>query len=68
MVVAGVLCFLVRSMIMATAPRTFVILAGCFIVFAAVYVAALLLLRVVTDEEREKVRRGVQRIQQLVYG
>ena len=67
-VVAGVLCFLLRSVMIAGNSRPAAILVGCFIVFAAIYVAAVLLFGVATDEERAKVRRGVVRIQQFVYG
>lgn len=66
-VVAGVLCFLVRSLIMVSYSSPLMILAGCFIVFAAVYLAGILLLGVPTVEEREKVRRGCDRLQRLVY-
>ena len=66
--VAGVLCFLVRSLIMSSYQRPVMILAGCFIVFAAIYAGAIVVLGVATSDERETVRRGVQRLQQLVYG
>jgi len=65
---AGVLCFFVRSLIMAAHVRPLIVLAGCFIVFAAVYIGAILMLGVATVDEREKVRRGVQRLHQFVYG
>lgn len=67
-IVAGVLCFLLRSVMIAGNSRPAAILVGCSIVFAAIYVAAVLLFGVATDEERAKVRRGVVRIQQFVYG
>jgi hypothetical protein len=44
-----------------------VILAACFIVFAAVYVGAILIFGVPSDDERDKVRHGFVRLQQLVY-
>jgi O-antigen/teichoic acid export membrane protein len=66
-VAAGVLCFFARSLIMSSYQRPVVILAGCFIVFAAIYVGAILMLRVATNDEREKVRRGVQRLHRFVY-
>ena len=65
---AGVLCFFVRSLIMAASTRPLMVLAGCFIVFVVVYVGAILMLGVATVDEREKVRRGVQRLHQFVYG
>jgi len=67
-VVAGVLCFFVRSLIMAASPRPLMVLAGCSIVFAAVYVSVILMLGVASVDEREKVRRGVQRLHAFVYG
>ena len=65
---AGVLCFFVRSLIMTASTRPLIVLAGCFIVFAAVYVGAILLMGVATVDEREKVRRGVRRLHEFVYG
>ena len=65
---AGVLCFFVRSLIMSSYQRPIGILAGCFIVFAAIYAGAILMLGVATIDEREKVRRGVQRLHRFVYG
>jgi len=44
------------------------VLAGCSIVFAAVYVSVILMLGVASVDEREKVRRGVQRLHAFVYG
>ena len=67
-VAAGVLCFFARSLIMSSYPRPLFVLAGCFIVFATVYAGAILTLGVATNEEREKMRSGVKRLHQSVYG
>ncbi len=64
---AGLLCLFVRSLMMASGPRPLIILVVCFTVFAIVYLLAILLLGVPTSDEREKVRRGVERLQQFVY-
>ena len=60
-VVAGLLCLLVRSLMIASGTRPFFILVACSLAFAAVYVPVILLLGVPTSDEREKVRRGVER-------
>ena len=60
-VVAGLLCLFVRSMLIANGARPFIVLAICGATFAAVYLPAILLLHVPTSDEREKVRRGVER-------
>lgn len=65
-IVAGILCFLVRSVMISSNSGPLSILAACFIAFAAVYGAAIFLLRVATDDEREKVRRGFDRILAVV--
>src|SRR5687767_1731875 len=65
-IVAGVLCFLVRSVMISSNPGPLVIMTTCFIAFAAVYGLAFLMLGVATDEEREKVRRGFDRILSVV--
>jgi O-antigen/teichoic acid export membrane protein len=65
--VAGVLCLMVRSMIMTNQARALTVLAGCFLVFASVYVGVILMLGVATNDEREKMRRGFERLHQLVY-
>ena len=67
-VLAGVLCFAVRRLMVAGYSSPLVILAGCCIVFASVYVGCILVFKVATFDEREKVRRGVERLQQFVYG
>jgi O-antigen/teichoic acid export membrane protein len=66
-IVAGVVCLFVHSMLIASGARPFVILVVCSAVFASIYLPAILLLRVPTSDEREKVRRGVGRLQQFVY-
>lgn len=65
--VAGLFCLLVRSLMLAGNTRPLLMLIVCSAVFAAVYVPAILLLGVPTSDEREKVRRGVERLQQFVY-
>ena len=59
--VAGVLCLFVHSLMVASGTRPFIVLVVCSVVFAAVYLPAVLLLRVPTSDEREQVRRGVER-------
>ena len=63
--VAGLLCLFVRSLLIASGTRPFIVLVVCGVVFAAVYLPAILLLGVPTSDEREKVRRGVERLQQF---
>lgn len=64
--VAGLMAFFVRSLITGgTRPLTQLLI--CSTVFVVVYVLTVLLLGVATDDEREKVRRGVERLQQFVY-
>jgi len=65
--VAGFLCYFVRSLFLASNPKPLVMLVVCFAVFASIYLLAILLLGVPTSDEREKVRRGVERMQQFVY-
>ena len=65
---AGVLCFFVRSLMMTVQATPLIVLAGCFIVFAAAYAGAILIMGVATVDEREKVRRGVRRLHEFVYG
>ena len=66
-VVAGVVCMFVHSMMITSGARPFVVLVVCSAVFASIYLPGILLLRVPTSDEREKVRRGVGRLQQFVY-
>lgn len=65
--IAGLFCLFVRSLVMASAPRPLIILIVCFTTFAAVYLMAVLLFGIPTIDEREKVRRGLERLQQMVY-
>ena len=65
--IAGLFCLFVRSLIIASAPRPLIILIVCFTTFAAVYLMAVLLFGIPTIDEREKVRRGFERLQQMVY-
>jgi O-antigen/teichoic acid export membrane protein len=59
--VAGVLCLFVHSLLIASGARPFIVLVVCGAMFVAVYLPAILLLGVPTDDEREKVRRGAER-------
>jgi hypothetical protein len=63
--VAGLLCLFVRSLMIASGTRPFIVLVVCGATFVAVYLPAILLLRVPTSDEREKMRRGVERLQQF---
>jgi O-antigen/teichoic acid export membrane protein len=65
-VFAGLLCLVVRSLALGNGYRPLVTLIICAGTFAAAYVPAVLLLRVPTSEERDKVRRGVERLQRFV--
>lgn len=63
--VAALLCLFARSFVADAKPL--IILVVCFAVFGAVYVLAILLLGVLTSDEREKIRQSVERLQQFVY-
>lgn len=63
--IAGLFCLVVHSMFIGTVPL--VVLVVCFVAFAAVYVSMILLLRVLTDHEQEKMRLGFTRLQHFVY-
>jgi O-antigen/teichoic acid export membrane protein len=65
--VAGLVAFLVHSMIATSGMRPFFVLVICGSVFMAVYLPAILLLRIPTSDEWDKVRSGVGRLQQFVY-
>jgi len=65
--VAGLVCFLVHSMIASTGARPFFVLVICGSVFMAVYLPAIVLLRIPTSDEWDKLRSGVGRLQQFVY-
>jgi O-antigen/teichoic acid export membrane protein len=65
--VGGLLCLFTRSLIIAAGFGPLMILIACFVVFVALYVPAILLLGVLTGDERERVRCGVARLQQIVY-
>jgi O-antigen/teichoic acid export membrane protein len=65
--VAGLLTLFVRFLLTDGGTRPLTVLSVCFIVFASVYLLTVLLLRVPTDDERQKARRGVERLQQFVY-
>ena len=60
-VVAGLLCLFVRSLMIASGTRPFIVLVVCCATFAAAYLPAILLLGVPTSDERAQVRRGVER-------
>jgi len=64
---AGLLCLLVHSIALARVSSALVILLICFAVFSATYLGAILLLAVPTSDEREKLRRQLERLPQLIY-
>jgi hypothetical protein len=66
-VVAGIGCLFVHSLMSTNGSRPSLILVVCSAVFAAIYLPAILLLRVPTSDEWEIVRRGVERFQRIVY-
>jgi O-antigen/teichoic acid export membrane protein len=65
--VAGLLSFLVHSVITANGTRPFIVLVISGAVFCAVYLPAIVLLRIPTSDEWDKLRLGVGRIQRVVY-
>ncbi len=65
--VAGLFSLFVRSMIMDSGARPLMVLAVCFVVFAAIYLPAIMLLRVPTADEQEKMRHGIARVLQFAY-
>ena len=65
--VAGLVCFLVHSIVTASGMRPFIVLVVCGAVFCAVYLPAIILLRIPTSDEWDKLRLGVGRLQQFVY-
>jgi hypothetical protein len=65
--VVGLLCLFVRSLLIAGGFGSLMILTICFVVFAALYLTAILMMGIPTRDERLKVRRGVERLQQFVY-
>jgi hypothetical protein len=54
-------------MVTASGTRPFFVLVICGAVFMAVYLPAVLLLRIPTSDEWDKMRSGVGRLQQFVY-
>ncbi len=65
--IAGLLALLVRSVINAGEPKPLTVLVVCFAVFATAYLAMVLFFGVPTGDERNKVRRSVERLQQFVF-
>jgi O-antigen/teichoic acid export membrane protein len=65
--VAGLVCLLVHSVATASGTRPFWVVMICGAVFVAVYVPAVLLLRIPTSDEWDKMRSGAGRLQQFVY-
>jgi len=65
--VAAVVSYFVHSVVIANHIRPFFVLVVCGLVFMAVYLPAVLLLRIPTSDEWDKVRSGVGRLQQFVY-
>ena len=62
--VAGLFSLFVRSMIVGGAT-SLMVMSVCFLVFAAIYLPAIMLLRVPTPDEREKVRGSISRLHQF---
>lgn len=62
---AGITTALVRLLLLGLKP--FVLLVICGTVFSLVYLAAILLLRIVTSEELDFVRHRVARLQRRIY-
>ena len=65
--VGGIAALIVRSLILSNGARPFAVLLICGSAFVLTYLTIVVLLRVPTDDEREKVRRGVGRLQQFVF-
>ena len=65
--VAGLVCLLVHSIVVAGGARPFFVLLICGVVFMAVYLPAIVLLRIPTSDEWDKLRLGVGRLQRVVY-
>jgi O-antigen/teichoic acid export membrane protein len=63
--IAGITSAFVRSFLLGLKP--FVILVVCGIVFALVYLAAILLLKIITGEEFDLVRNHLARLQRRFY-
>jgi hypothetical protein len=66
-VVAALVCFLVHSMVVASGTRPFIVLVICGAVYCAVYLPAVVLLRIPTSDEWGKMRLGMGRLQRVVY-
>lgn len=65
--IAGLAALLARSLISTGGRNPALVLLVCFVVFAIVYLACMLLFGVPTTDERDKVRRGIERLQQAIY-
>ncbi len=65
--VAGLATVSVRSLSLSGGTRHIVVLLICASVFGLIYLTSVVLLRVATADEREKARRGVERLQQYVF-
>ena len=65
--VAGLVCLLVHSISVASGARPFFVLVICGSVFMAVYLPAIVLLRIPTSDEWDKLRSGVGRLQQFAF-
>jgi O-antigen/teichoic acid export membrane protein len=63
--IAGITSAFVRSFLLGLKP--FVVLVVCGIVFALVYLAAILLLKIITGEEFDLVRNHLARLQRRFY-
>jgi len=62
---AGLVTFLVHSLVVASGTRPFLVLLICDAVFVTVYVPAIILLRIPTRDEWEKIRAAVGRLQRF---
>jgi O-antigen/teichoic acid export membrane protein len=63
---AAVVTLSVRVFTVSEGTRPTFVLFTCGLVFGLIYLTSILLLRVPTDDEREKGRRAVERLQRLV--
>jgi len=65
--VAAFVALLVRSLVFGAGGRPFTVLVICSAAFGLTYVVLVVLLRVLTQDEREKLKHGIERLQQFAY-
>ena len=65
--IAALLTLIIRSVLLGAGARAFTVLLVSFAVFGVVYLLLLILLRVVTDDERAKMKQLAGRLQHAVY-